>query len=55
MRLQDAHAFRADASLATQFPDALSLFKYVCGYTPATALETGIGYWINLPDPPLGT
>mgnify|MGYP001467111566 CR=1 FL=1 len=45
----------ADATLATLFPDALSLFEYARGYELATSLATGTGYWINLPVSPIGT
>ena len=45
----------ADATLATLFPDALSLFEYARGCELATSLTTGTGYWINLPVSPIGT
>jgi len=39
-----------DMSVGSIFPTALSVFEYNRGYQQVNTLETGKGYWINLPD-----
>ncbi|MFC1476861.1 T9SS type A sorting domain-containing protein [candidate division KSB1 bacterium] len=38
----------SDNSLATVFPNALSLWEFSSGYDQATTLEPGKGYWLNV-------
>ena len=41
-------------SVATHFPDALSMFAFGAsgiGYTRVSTMSVGQGYWINLPTP----